>query len=119
MCSNVIKTQACISMARALEESSVRMKHLTYPFRTLPGFRNICTHSERFYCAGVGKNGEKRFPELLRALSYVTLPGELEGLASFPFRSFAEIGSQEPELKMKILEGMHATEEELQSFVIE
>lgn len=112
------KTRACISLAKALGESSIRMKHLTYAFRTLPGFRNVCAHSERFYCAGVGKNGEKHFPELLRALSYVTLPGDLDDLVNSPLKFLAEVGSKEPELKAKILEGMHTTEEELQRFVI-
>lgn len=114
-----VKTRTCVAMAEALRVPSVREKDLTYAFRTLPSFRNICAHNERLYCAGVGKNGEKHFPELLRALSYVTPVDKMSGYASQVLKQLKYIKKGQPKLHQKILDGMHATESDISRYIVE
>lgn len=66
--SQSVKTRACVALSEALSKDVIKQRSLAYAFHTLPEFRNICAHEERLYCAKVGKNGDKGFSELLRAL---------------------------------------------------
>ena len=66
-----VKTRTCVALARALGRPVVKQRALEYAYHTLPEFRNVCAHGERLYCARAGKNIDKGFGELLRAMSTV------------------------------------------------
>lgn len=70
-----VQSKTCAAICRATGKSYIKQTELAYAFHTLPDFRNICAHDERLYCARAGKNGDKAFPELFRALRIV-LPEE-------------------------------------------
>lgn len=108
-----VKTKTCVVLARSLGRGVVRQRDLVYSLHTLPDFRNICAHDERLYCARVGKNSDKGFPELLRALktvvtdqSYQRYIGEVADMVN---------GLEEavPSLKTTFLDGMGISMEDL------
>lgn len=100
-------------MAQSLGRDKVRQRDLVYALHTLPEFRNICAHEERLYCARTGKNSDKGFPELLRALKTVVTE-ESYG------RYLREVGNvldgleaKSPSLKAMFLKGMGISMEDL------
>ena len=108
-----VETRTCVALSRSLGKEVVKQKALAYSFHTLPGFRNICAHDERLYCAKVGKNNDKGFRELLRALEtalpeerYKSYLEEISGLLS-------RIGDRLPMLKRVFLEGMGISDADL------
>lgn len=113
-----VKTATCIILSRALNKETVRQNDLTFAFRTLPDFRNICAHNERFYCARTGKNKDKGFSDLMRALSYVVTPERLSEFASSVIELLNEVQKGDSELEEKILEGMATNIDELRTFVL-
>lgn len=108
-----VKTKACIALAQSLGRDKVRQRDLVYALHTLPEFRNICAHEERLYCVRTGKNSDKGFPELLRALKTVVTE-ESYG------RYLREVGNvldgleaKSPSLKDMFLKGMGISMEDL------
>ncbi len=101
-----VKTRSCIALAKTLGKRTIKQRDLTYAFRTLPAFRNICAHNERLYCARTGKRGDKGFPELLRALSYVSTAESLSRFVSEIIELLNEIEKVAPDLVTEILSGM-------------
>ena len=114
-----VKTRACVALARALGKETVRQKDLTYAYHTLPEFRNICAHDERLYCTKVGKNGDKGFKELLRALKAVTAEGEFSKYVSDVIGLVDIAGEGDLVFKSDLLAGLGVSYEELKTMIEE
>lgn len=70
-----IKQKACATIS-ARSGSAVSPHRLQTAYKTLSGFRNICAHEERLYCARLGKNDERSFRDLVESLALVSTPEE-------------------------------------------
>lgn len=55
---------------------------LRLAYKVLSGFRNICAHEERLYCARTGKNDESSFRELMGHIAMVSTKDDMSGYAS-------------------------------------
>lgn len=110
-----VKTRACVTLARAIGKDVVRQKELAYAYHTLPDFRNICAHDERLYSSKVGKNGEKGFAELLRALKPVTPDSEFRKYVNDVIRLIDTAGSNDIVFKSSLLNGLGMKYEELET----
>ena len=86
---------------------------LAFAFHTLPDFRNICAHDERLYCARVGKNRDKAFPELFRALGIVLDDARLKSYVSSVSRLLEPFSDEYLSLDGVVLSGMGLTREQL------
>ena len=58
----------------------IKPKQLVGAYKVLSGFRNICAHEERLYCARVGKNDENAFRELMSNLALVA---DADGMSAY------------------------------------
>lgn len=112
-----VKTKTCINMANALGKKSVKLKHLEYAYHTLPEFRNICAHDERLYSTKVGKNSDKGFAELLRALAAVTEDRDMSQYARNVMELIESTGDLGPEFKARIYEGLGIQKDSLLALI--
>ena len=101
-----VKTKTCVTLARTLEKRTVKQRELAYSLYTLPDFRNICAHDERLYCAKVGKQGDKGFGELLRALRTVVSDERYRAYLDSVDAMLDEIAAKLPFLEETLLLGM-------------
>lgn len=108
-----VKTRACVALARSLGRDVVRQRDLQFAYRTLPEFRNICAHGERLYCARGGKNGDKGFPELLRALYTVVSQDCFSAYVKEIAGLMESACEEDPSLEHALTSGMRLTVEEL------
>lgn len=108
-----VKTRTCVSLARALGRRVVKQRDVAYALHTLPEFRNICAHDERLYCAKVGKQDDKGFAELLRALK-ISIPEERYDLYVRRVIGLLEwVADRSPQLEETILSGMGISKSQL------
>lgn len=104
-----VKTRACVALARSLGCDVVRQRDLQYAYHTLPEFRNICAHGERLYCARAGKNDDKGFPELLRAL-HTVVPEERLSMYTHEVAALTKSAcGSDPSLERALTRGMRLT----------
>lgn len=108
-----VKTKTCVVLARSLGKDVVRQRELAYSLHTLPEFRNICAHDERLYCAKVGKNSDKGFPELLRALKTVVTDQSYQRYLGEVADMVDGLEEAVPSLKTTFLDGMGISMEDL------
>ena len=101
-----VKTRSCVALARATGKRSIPQKELAYAFNTLTHFRNICAHGERLYCARVGKQRDKGFAEMLRALKSVIPEDRYKAYINEVHALIFETTKSMPELEGTILDGM-------------
>lgn len=113
-----VKTRTCVAMARALGIGIVRQRQLEFAYHTLPDFRNICAHDERLYCAKVGKNNDRGFAEMLRALGTVTTAESLSEYAKAVDGMLSDLASVSPSLESKVLTGMGMARSDVTSLII-
>lgn len=112
-----VKTKTCINIAQALGKKSVRLKELEYAYHTLPEFRNICAHDERLFSTKVGKNNDKGFAELLRALAPVTESKDLSEYAASVRMLIDATGAFDPTFKARVYDGLGITQEDLDALI--
>lgn len=110
-----VKTKTCVALARSLGRDKVRQRDLVYALHTLPEFRNICAHEERLYCARTGKNLDKGFPELLRALKTVVTEESHRSYLCEVRNVLDGLEAKSPNLKTVFLNGMRISMEDLEA----
>lgn len=113
-----VKTRTCVALARALGCPVVKQRALEYAYHTLPEFRNVCAHGERLYCARAGKNIDKGFGELLRAMSTVVPAERLSSYACEVLALLREVGAADAGLEESLLRGMRLTEHDFETMIL-
>lgn len=111
-----VQNAVCRNIEMATEKglNSLGAKTLRRDYKILTGFRNICSHGERFYCARIGNRKQYGFSDLLLAMQHV-LP--TEHFSDFLAQILEQLNtfSGRPEIKEIVLNGLGMNEDQIRS----
>ena len=110
-----VQNRACINLSTALAKEKVRMRDMRFAYHTLPDFRNLCAHDERLYCTKLGKNGDKGFSELLKALKPMMTESEFKEYVALVVQLIDATGKNDLTLKGELLSGLGIDYDELEA----
>lgn len=73
-----VKNETCRLICQSIGSDVIGARRLGEIYSTLTAFRNTCAHGGRLFCKRAGRNGDKRFGDMLVDLSVVSTTQEID-----------------------------------------
>ncbi|MCH3944228.1 MAG: Abi family protein [Atopobiaceae bacterium] len=103
-----VKNETCRIVSSEQGVGRIKVERLGSVFSTLVDFRNICAHDDRLYCARTGKRHDRRFSDMMRAMSVVVDPETMERFSS-DVRGFIDLFGPMPDIQEKVVSEMRVS----------
>lgn len=71
LCGSRVRSATCRMVEEAQGVGRIGMGRMRTAISTLVGFRNVCAHDDRLYCARLGRHGEQTFADMLECVAIV------------------------------------------------